>query len=108
MGIRKIMEGNRDTAGWGFIGTAMAFFMSSGIWNQIVTATLIAGSGCLASYIVKKIVIYLEDLVKNWWDKRKTKVTTSNKKELNEGKNIVSRIVGSVRKRFSRGSGSEV
>lgn len=70
-----MMEENRDTAGWGIIGTLWAIFatVSPTVLQQIGTAALIAGGGWLGSYTMKKIVTYLEGRVDRWKEDRKNK-----------------------------------
>lgn len=73
MRLIEMMEENRDTAGWGLLGTVTALFMYVDLMEAMATAALVAGSGFLGSYAIKKLVTYLEDLVTKWWKNRKTK-----------------------------------
>lgn len=73
MGLIARMEHNKDTAGWGLIGAVIAYAMSSHLIEQLSTAALVAGSGCLGHYIVKKIVTYLEGMITRWKENRKNK-----------------------------------
>lgn len=73
MRMRVVMESNRDTAGWGLIGTVIAFATSSYVLEQLMTASLVAGAGWLGSYFTKKVYLYLGHLVTRWWKNRKTK-----------------------------------
>jgi hypothetical protein len=76
MSVRSMMEHNKDTTAWGGV-SAMLAIMGSDILNAI----MIPMAGWLAVYLLKKAVLYLEGIAKNWWNNRKTKITTSNEKE---------------------------
>jgi hypothetical protein len=73
MRLIEMMEEHRDTAGWGLLGTVTALFMYSDVLEQVATAALVAGAGWMGSYILKKLVTYLEGLITNWWKNRKMK-----------------------------------
>lgn len=66
------MEENRDTAGWGIVGTVWAMMIATPtLMQQIGTAALVAGTGWLASYIMKRLVIYGEGQFNLWRENRK-------------------------------------
>jgi hypothetical protein len=109
MRIRELMENNKDTAAWGGVAAILGLvFYSTELERQFLVIVVFPMLGWLAVYLLKTIVTYVEGVVTDWWKNRKTKITTSNKKELNESESVIRRIVGFVRGRLSGGSGTEV
>ena len=105
------MEENRDTAGWGIIGTVWAMFMASpSLGEKMAVAAMVAGAGWLGSYIVKKLITYGEAKVRRWLRRRRNK--PNKLKELHEKfKSAFVRIghyVGGKFRRFRSGSVSGV
>lgn len=78
MRIKKIMIENRDTAGWGIVGTVSAFLTSSQIIYQMATAIAVAAAGTLASYVTRELVRYIHRRVKAWLETRKERKLLNN------------------------------
>lgn len=102
MRLTEIMESNRDTAGWGIIGSVWALSSASpSLFEKMMVAALVAGAGWLGSYIVKKLITYGEAKIRYWFECRKSK--TNKHKELHEKfKNVFGRIGRYVGGKFKR------
>lgn len=108
MRLTTVMESNRDTAGWGIIGSVWALSSASPtLLEKMIVAALVAGAGWLGSYIVKKLITYGEAKIRYWFGRRKSK--TNKHKELHEKfKNVFGRIGRFVGGKFRRSSSGEV
>lgn len=83
MRLTDVMESNRDTAGWGIIGTVWAMATASpSLFEKMGVAMLVAGAGWLGSYIIKKLITYGEAKVRRWLRRRRHK--PNKLKELHE------------------------
>ena len=103
MRLTSIMEGNRDTAGWGIIGSVWALSSASpSLMEKMLVAALVAGAGWLGSYIVKKLITYGEAKIRYWFERRKQTKTNKHKELHEKFKNVFGRIGRYVGGKLSR------
>jgi hypothetical protein len=62
MGIRNLMDQNKDTTVWSGVSLLLALADSSEIIRQAVVVILFPAIGWLLLYYVKKLVSYIENL----------------------------------------------